>query len=219
MPEAVLLELVVANLADELGPHRVPVELLPFDQRLWPPGMRASLILPGACIFEHLELAADSRREADVADEIDLPVLAVQAEEQRRDPAFGLLAPAEADDHAVGRLVLLDLDHTLARAREVGEPLRLRDHAVEPGRFEPVEPALRVLLVGRVRGDGEALGLALELLATLLERELVERLALPEQDVEGHEPGGYLRGQFARGSRQGGAASASRRTRACPSAR
>ena len=68
-----------------------------------------------------LDLLPHRRRQPGaVADEVELAVLAVQPEEQRRDPALRLLAVAEPDDHAVGRLVLLDLGDAVARARQVG---------------------------------------------------------------------------------------------------
>ena len=68
-----------------------------------------------------------------------------------------------------------------------GSPEPLRDDAVEPGGLEPVEPALRLGEVAAVRRQLEPLRLPLELLAPLLERQLVQLLALPEQDVEGDE--------------------------------
>src|SRR5439155_23112189 len=88
-----------------------------------------------------LQLGANARRKAGaVADEVET-VVVVEAEEDGRDPTLRLLAPAEADDRAVGGLVLLDLDDAVARARQIREPEALRDHAVEAGHLEALEPA------------------------------------------------------------------------------
>jgi hypothetical protein len=132
-----------------------------------------------------------------MADEVEITVLVVQPEEQRRDPPLRLLAVAEPDDHAVGRLVLLDLGDGLARPRPVRRVKSFRHDAVEPGRLDPVEPVFRLLGVARVRRELEPLRLALELLAPLLEREFVQLLALPEQDVEDDELRRDLGGQFS----------------------
>ncbi len=55
-------------------------------------------------------------RDRGRADVVELAVVAVEAEEQRRDPVR-LRLPAQADDDAVGGLVRLHLDDRLARAR------------------------------------------------------------------------------------------------------
>ncbi len=60
----------------------------------------------------------------------------------------------------------------------------LRDHAVEADHLEPLEPLLRQLGVLRDRREREALRESFELLAALGERALVDRLAVPEKDVE-----------------------------------
>ena len=118
-------------------------------------------------------------------DEVERAVVGVEAEQQRRDPAVGLVAPAEADDHAVRRLVRLHLDHAVARAGQVRQPEPLGDHAVEPRLLEAVEPARCLLrIVGRGR-EPELLRLLLELAPALLQRQLVDRLALPDEQVEG----------------------------------
>src|SRR5206468_3354995 len=119
-------------------------------------------------------LPQPGREPRAVADEVELPVLVVHPEQQRRDPALRLLAVVEADDHAVGRLVLLDLGHRLTGPRSIGRVEPLGNDSVQPGGFNPVEPALRLLSVARVRRELEALRLALELLAPFLERELVQ---------------------------------------------
>ena len=129
---------------------------LPRDQRLWPPGIRLSLSFPGASIFG--SSASSSRRTGGreagaVPDEVERAVVGVEAEQQRRDPPVGLVAPAEADDHAVGGLVRLHLDHAVARARQVRQLEPLRDHAVEPRLLEPVEPASPPASGRRVAGE------------------------------------------------------------------
>src|SRR5207248_8866989 len=88
-----------------------------------------------------LELAANRRREAGaVADEVEPAVRVVEPEQKRRDPALGLVAPAEADDHAVGRPVRLHLDDAVARAGEVRQTAPLGDDTVEAGRLEALQP-------------------------------------------------------------------------------
>src|SRR5437667_50739 len=117
VPEAVLLQLVVAHLADELRLDRVPVELLAprpaalasrdsvAADRTGRPQLRQLL----------LELAPHRRRKAGaVADEVEPALSVVEAEQERRDPTLGLVAPAEADDHAVRGSIRLHLDDTVA---------------------------------------------------------------------------------------------------------
>ena len=70
-------------------------------------------------------------------------LVVVEAEQQRADePVLSRLVPAKARDDAVGRARVLDLDHR-ALARLVRAVLRLGDHAVETGAFEPREPVRR----------------------------------------------------------------------------
>src|SRR3954468_6052040 len=194
VPEAVALHLVVAHFRDELRPHRRLGELTgapavrfreapvgrAFQQRLDP---REDLVV----------LARGDGRRADV---IDLAVVAVQTEQQRRDPRR-LLLPANADDHAVGGLERLHLQHAVARARQVRQAELLRDYSVQAGRLEAVEPALRDVGVERGRREPEAVAELLDLRAALLERFLVDRLAVPEQHVEDDEFGRDLRRELA----------------------
>jgi len=128
------------------------------------------------------------------ADVVQFAVVAVQAEEQRREP-FGLLLPADADDHAVRRLVRLYLDNALARPREVRKAEALGDHTIEPGSLETVDPLAGDRDVARRRGDRERQ--LLERRPPLLQRLLVQRLALPEQDVERDELRRDLGGELA----------------------
>src|SRR5260370_1148043 len=67
------------------------------------------------------------------ADVVEVPVVAVEAEQQRRDGRATALLPANADDHAVRRFVRLHLDDAVARAGEIGKPELLRDDTVEAG--------------------------------------------------------------------------------------
>ena len=132
-------------------------------------------------------LARGDRGRADV---VDLAVVAVEAEQQRREPGR-LLLPAHAEDDAVRGLVLLDLDDGLARAGPVREPEPLRDHAVEAAESsESSQPCAARAVAGRGR-EAEARE-RLDAPAALLERELVHRLAVPEQHVEDDELGGDL---------------------------
>src|SRR5262245_2454934 len=128
-------------------------------------------------------------------DEVERAVVPVEPEQQGRDPPVGLIAPAETDDHAVGGLVRLDLDNAVARAREVRHPQPLRDHAVEARLLEALEPLCRLLRVAHRGREPERLGLALELATPLLERLLVHRLALPDEQVERDVLRGDLRGE------------------------
>ena len=111
--EAVSLELVVADLRLD----RVPVELF---------ALRPAALYAGDALVAQtrgsqqlrqglLELAPHRRGEAGaVPDEVELPVVAVEAEQERGDAPVGLFAPAEADDHAIGRAVGLDLHDAFA---------------------------------------------------------------------------------------------------------
>src|SRR5215218_1942176 len=161
VPEAVLLQLVEADLADELRSHRVPVELLATGPATLPArdAVAADVtLLPER--REHLvELPPHRGREPRrVADEVEAVLVVVEAEQDRRDLPLDLLAPAKANDHAIGGAVLLHLDDTVARAREVRHPQPLADDAVEPRRLEPVEPARRVGELVRARRDAEPRG-------------------------------------------------------------
>jgi hypothetical protein len=105
-----------------------------------------------------------------------LPSVVVEAEQEARDP-LGLLAPGDADDHAVRRLVALHLDDGLARAGHVRGAQALGDDAVEASDVEPLEPVARNLRIPR-RGR-DLVGEPLDALAALRERQLVHRLAVP----------------------------------------
>src|SRR5688500_6325414 len=105
MAKAVALQLVVADFADELGPNRVPVELL----ALRPPTLpaRDPLVAQEPRRPQLRQLGLDllphrRRHRRAMPHEVELPVAAPQAEEQCRDPTLLLLAVPVADDHAVG---------------------------------------------------------------------------------------------------------------------
>jgi hypothetical protein len=109
-------------------------------------------------------------RDGGRADVVDLASLAVQPEEQRRDPRR-LLLPAHADDHAVSGLVRLHLEHAVARAGQIRQSELLRDDAVEARGLEPVQPFLRVRrVVGRRREMEVVAEHSLQLCPALLER-------------------------------------------------
>src|SRR5438876_6047609 len=200
VPEAVLLKLVVAHLADELRLDRVPVELFAARPAALPAGdaITADRSRRAQLRQLFLELAANRRREAGtVADEVEPTLRVVEAEEERRDPAFGLVAPAEADDQAVCGAVRLHLDDSLARAGEVRDAEPLRDDAVEAGGLELLQPLAGLGRIASHRREPELLADALELGTPLLERQLVDRLALPAQDVERDELGRDLGRELA----------------------
>src|SRR5947208_14283770 len=85
VPEAVLLQLVVAHLADELRLDRVPVELLAAGPAALPSRDPFAADRTGSPQLRQLllELAADRRREAGtVADEVE-PTLRVEEAAQQ----------------------------------------------------------------------------------------------------------------------------------------
>src|SRR5581483_1617861 len=88
------------------------------------------------------ELRAFPRRDGARAHVVDLAVVAVQAEQQRRERA--VLVPPEADDDAIRGAMLLHLDDRVARAWQVRRAEPLRDDAVEPERLEAGHPRARV---------------------------------------------------------------------------
>src|SRR5439155_1623698 len=96
-----------------------------------------------------------------------------------------------------------DLDDAVARPGQIRQAESFCDHAVEPCRLEPFQPLARLLRIARDRRELKAVGPALELGAALLERQLVHRLALPEQDVEGDVARGQLVEELCLHGREG----------------
>ena len=86
-------------------------------------------------------LRADRRR----ADVVEMAVVGVEAEQERRDRRAAARLQAHAGDDAVGRLVRLHLHDAVARAGEVRQAELLRDHAVEAGRLQRLQPLARLL--------------------------------------------------------------------------
>ena len=80
---------------------------------------------------------------------------------------------------------------------KVGRVQALRDHPVETGGLEAVEPGRRRVELTRRRGDPEALAAAQQLLTPLRKRSRVHRLAVPDEQVEGHEDRRDLGGELA----------------------
>src|SRR6185312_8543977 len=190
VPEAILFELVVAHLADELRLDRVPVELLAACPAALAAGHPVAADRSPSAQLRKLffELAPHRCGETGaVPDEVEPALLVIEPEQQRGDPPLGLLAPAEADDHAVRGPIRLHLDDAVARAWQVGNVEPFRDHAVEPGRLESLQPVMCLLRVPRLRREPELLPDPLELGAPLLQRQLVNGLTLPAQEVEGDE--------------------------------
>src|SRR5258706_7170620 len=152
MAEAALRVVVVLDLADQLGTHRLPftalfrcpsrraagdahLERVFACQRFKPFRKRGAIIFP------------DRRGVADV-DEASFFV--IKTEQERADLARPL-AVAEAADDAVGGLEMLDLDHPLAVAGVVRLAEALGHHAIESGAAELIEPVAGQFAVGRGR--------------------------------------------------------------------
>ena len=93
--------------------------------------------------------------------------------------------------------MVLDLLHSVPRAGHVREIGTLRHDAVEAEHLEPLEPHLGLVDIARDLRELEALDVLFEECATLRQRLLVKRHAVPEQHVEGDEPRRDLTGQFA----------------------
>ena len=189
--EAVALHLVVAHLDHQLRPERRLLELA----RSPPVRLREP---PVGCVDEQRQHAPRDvlprpRRDGARADVVELAVLAIEPEQQRRDRARVALPP-QPDDDAVRRLVLLHLDHPVARARQVRRRQMLRDDAVEPERLEPLEPPARI---GDVAGRGREPEPSSA--STRARRSASgsspHLLAVPEQHVEDDELGRDLRRQ------------------------
>src|SRR5262245_64715750 len=101
MAEAVALDLVVADLGDELRPDGG------LGGLAGAPAVRLGEAAVRRILQERLDAREDlvvlARRDRGRADVVDLALVAVQAEQQRGDARW-LLLPAHADDHAVRRL-------------------------------------------------------------------------------------------------------------------
>ena len=154
------------------------------------------------------------------ADVVEVAVVGVQAEQQRRDRRAAALLPAHADDDAVGRLVRLHLHDAVARAGEIREPELLRDHTVEAGRLQRLQPRAALLdVVGdrRERHPGREPSRAPRGAPRSAARAPARRPRAAGRRRR-TSPGSRPRA-CALGSLRDGGASASRRSRACPPAR
>jgi hypothetical protein len=154
VPEAIALQVVVLHFADPFDAERLPRQVFPALQRLWPPGIRlmASALAvarpstgarpaPSRAARQFVgELAPaghrERRRDADV---MERPLLVVEAEQQRPDEIASGLVPSKPGDDAVGRALVLDLEHR-ALARLIRQRVGLGDDTVETGAFEPLQP-------------------------------------------------------------------------------
>jgi hypothetical protein len=126
------------------------------------------------------------------------PVIAVQAEQERADRLLtGLVRPVPGH-HAVGRPLVLDLEHDppvrLVDARE-----RLGDDPVQAGSLELLEPSLRQRVVGGRRGQVEGRGHAGQRIfqrrPALLERPFGVVVVAEGEQVERDEVGRCLTGE------------------------
>src|SRR5205823_5236941 len=109
-------------------------------------------------LHEGKDLVLPTRADGGRAHVVEVPVVPVEPQQQGGYACAALL-PAQADDDAVRGLVLLDLDHAVARAREIGQPEPLRDDTVEARRLERVQPLLRLVSVPGDGGEVEAVEL------------------------------------------------------------
>ena len=122
---------------------------------------------------------------------VELADIVVEPEQERADVrARPVLVPPEARDHAVGRALVLDLDHRpLARQVRPLEPLR--DDAIEARALEAVEPVEGEGPVGRGRGQVDrgrrSRERRLEPAPSLRLRRPAEVLVVEREQVPGHE--------------------------------
>ncbi len=134
------LHLVVAHLDDQLRTHPRLVQLAGA------PAVRLGDAAFGRILQQRQQPFGDllplAGRNGARADVVEPAVVAVEAEEQRRD--LGLVAlPPDSEDGAVGGSVLFDLDYGVARARLIRGRQTLCDDPVEPERLEALEPRAR----------------------------------------------------------------------------
>src|SRR5437762_6532213 len=178
--EALALHVLVGDLANKLGAQRLPRHVLALapaaepaghraprrSDRLRPPGPRVAVegVLPvGRQLVDQLLAPAHGERAGD-ADVVEVAVRVVEPEQQRPDDPAALV-PAEPGDDAVGRALVLDLDHhPLVLA--VVDVLPLDDNTVESGALETIEPVARDTRIG---GEWRQVDRRLEGLADLLQ--------------------------------------------------
>jgi hypothetical protein len=140
-------------------------------------------------------VAAGHRERANDADAGQLPGVAVQAEQERADRLLaGLVCPV-AGHHAVGRPLVLDLEHD-PPVRLVGAGQRLSDDPVQAGSLELLEPSLSQGVVGgrrrHVEGRGHAGQRLFQRRPALLERPLGVVVVAEGEQVERDEVGRRL---------------------------
>ena len=122
-----------------------------------------------------------------------------QAEQQRPDVgARAVLVPAEPGDDAVGRALVLDLEHR-PLARLVGSVESLGDDPVETGALEPLEPVRGGRAIAGRRGQVDRrLGGPedrLQSSPSLALRDLAQVLVAEREQVPGDEARRRLLGQ------------------------
>src|SRR3954451_9295087 len=195
VPKAELLELVEAHLDDELRLERLFLELAGAPA-IWL-GEPPVVLRVQKGQHEGGDLVLALRADRSRADVVEMAVVVVEPEEKRRDRALRALLEADAGDHAVRGLVRLDLHHTVTRAGQVRQSEALRDDAVEACGLQRLQPVAGLRWVVAHRREVDPLRDLLELLAALLDRLVVDRLALPEQEVERDERRGDLGRELA----------------------
>ena len=197
MAEAVALHLVVAHLDHELRPDRAPPRARPCPSGSAP---RSAAPTPRRASGSTRAATSSrvSRRDGARADVVEPAVVAVEAEQQRRD-RLAVALPADADDDAVGRLVLLHLDHRRRASRAgTATPSRFATTPSSPSASKrSSQPARLVERRASPARAGSRSRRASSSRAPLLERPLPHRLAVPEQHVEDDVLGRDLRRQPA----------------------
>src|SRR3954452_18124577 len=163
------VDLVVSDLDDPFGPDGHPVLAHPGH----PPSGRSpqpaertaageEALLPRMALERRgkwrqrpEELVAHRQRKTDNDADVLQPgrlTHVVHAEHQGRDERPSVRDRPKASDHAIGSLLVLDLDHG-PRPRRVAQLDRLGHDAVDAGALIAAEPALRDTDVTRRGGD------------------------------------------------------------------
>ena len=191
MAEPVALHLVVAHLGDELRPERRLLELAGAPAvRLREAAVGASCRAAAARARRSRRGARADRRRADV---VELAVVAVEPEQQRRELlGFVLFQRTPTTTQSA---VLCSFTFATPRASRAGRAARAasrsRRRAPRPRSVASQPRASSARRAGEIRKSVATFAAAP---APLLERQLVHRLAVPEQHVEGDE----LRGDLGR---------------------
>ena len=245
MAEAVALQVVVGDLDDAFGAERLPRQVLAavpaaggarqaLARRVGgagrgPLGPLAPRVASSAPSRSGASSSISAARRSHVNDEVmptwwSAPSSSYRPEQQRADVRAGaVLVPAEAGHHAVGRALVLDLEHRpLARPvrrRRGAWRSRRRGRRPRSGRTSPRQGAV-ARRRRQVDGRRRAAAGCLQPRPPLALGHVAQVLVAQRQQVPGHERGRRLaRPASAPGMRPGGCAAAAPRSRAPPSRR